>query len=328
MLTVSDFVHLPYSPDLTPAGIHHACRSFPPKDDYLGKALSGRLHRLAARTAAELAFRRHLSALHLAYQNWAEAPFSTPQQVDVSLGNRRCVLQSLLISQASQVHRLQQDPSRLLSASAFVPEEELFSSTHSDLDLLIFTCVLASALTGSQTIRRAQDAGKTLYLFHPLPPAWFLPALWAPLGDLTIWHEQPCMLYLELGGLDAHRAFVAEQFSLAAGEKYRTSHAYYTLSYLHSTSLPPGRLGVHSQRLKQTHWIQPMEWDNLWLSGAEIILAGWISRGSFRQQADRLYRGGGSFLSPRTSSPHCWLPVHQLRPMQELFDSVRQWQGN
>lgn len=328
MLTVSDFVHLLYTPDLTPAGIHHACRSFPPKDDHLGKALSGRLHRQVARTAAELAFRRHLSALHLPYQNWAEAPFSTPQQVDVSLGNRRCVLQSLLSSQESQVHRLQQDSSRLLSAPAFVPEEELFSSTHSNLDLLIFTCVLASALTGSQAIRWAQDAGEALFLLHPLPPAWFRPALWAPLGDLTIWHEQPCTLNLELGGLDAHRAFVAEQFSLAAGGKFRASQTYYTLSYLHSTSLPPGRLGVHSQRLKQTHWIQPMEWDNLWLSGVEIILAGWISRGSFRQQAARLYRGGGSFLSPHTSSPHCWLPIQQLRPMQELFDSVRQWQGN
>jgi hypothetical protein len=328
MLTIAELVHLPYPPDLTQAGIQHACRSFPPMDDYLGNDIPGRMHRLAAKTAAELAFRHHLSALQIAYENWAAAPFSAPQHLDVRLGNRRCVLQSLLISQESQIRRIQQDPRELLSAAAFFPEDQLYNRTHSDLDLILFIYILASVASGYPAIRQAHEAGRPLYLLHPLPPAWFQPAVWGSLGDLTVWHEQPSELTISLGGLDAQRAFITEQLRLEAGEKHRASDAFYTLSHLHVSSLPVGRLGVHSYRLKQTHSVQPMEWENLWLAGVEIILAGWISRGSFRQQAARLYRGGGSFLNPRTSCPHNWLPVHQLRPMQELFDSVRQWQGN
>ena len=53
MLTAQDFVYLPYTPDMTQAGIHHACRSFPIPEDHLGGPVSSRLQRIIARNAAE-----------------------------------------------------------------------------------------------------------------------------------------------------------------------------------------------------------------------------------------------------------------------------------
>ena len=186
MSGADDLVLLPYTEDLTQAGIHFACRSFPIPDDGLGISTIGRMQRIVARKAAELGFRRHLSALGLPYENWAGMPFTAPQQSDVFLGKRRCLIQSLLISQPGQVHHLQQDPERLLTASAFIPEDQLFNPSYSDLDVFIFAIVLASATSGYGELQRTHAAGKTVYLVHLLPASWAQPAIWMPIHPITL----------------------------------------------------------------------------------------------------------------------------------------------
>lgn len=327
MLRISDFIHLPYTPDLTPVGIHHACRSLPAPDDYLGKSAIGRLQHIVARKAAELSFRRHLAALELPFENWESAPFTAPQQYDVALGKRRCVLNSLLVAQPGQIQHLKQSPEVLLSAATFLPEDQLHSPDPSDLDLYIFAYVLAYTTPGSAALRGAHAAGQPVYIFHPLPALWVQPTIWAPISPLTFWNDQSQNVDIELGGLDKHHSFITEQIKLAPGEHCQNSSVFYTLSYVHSTCLPAGRLGIHSQRLGSTYWVQPLQWENLWLEGVEIILVGWISRDDFRQKSVRQVRGGQAYLHPRTSTPHRWLPVTQLQPMSQLFTSTRKWAG-
>ncbi|MFO3796597.1 MAG: hypothetical protein ACK8QZ_04840, partial [Anaerolineales bacterium] len=62
MLSPQDFISLPYTPDLTEAGITYACRSLAYTYNRMGIRLFERLRRIVAGIAVELALRRWLHA--------------------------------------------------------------------------------------------------------------------------------------------------------------------------------------------------------------------------------------------------------------------------
>lgn len=325
MLTSLDLVHLPYSPDLTQAGIHYARRAFPPADDFLGEPILGRLQRLIARKAAELSFRRYLSSLNLPFESWRRAPFTDAEQYDVALGRRRCVLQTWLINRSSLIYRLQQNLEPLLHTAVLVPEEQLFDATHSDLDVLIFAFVMAHTTAGYESFRLAQATGQTVYLLHPLPARWVQPAVWAPLQPLTVMNAARAEQNVELGGLDGNKRFITELISLPAGSTGYPSEDFHAIFFLHMPGQPSGRLDLHCQRLGVTHQIKPTDWGNLWMEGVQVTLAGWMTRGDFRQHAARQSAGRHPSMITHPSSPHHGLLISQLHPLSELIENTRLW---
>ncbi len=78
MITSSDFLHLPYTPDLTEGGIAYAIRSLPYTYDRMGGSPFNRLRRIVAGVAVELAFRRHLSEQDIPYDVKGATPFTDP----------------------------------------------------------------------------------------------------------------------------------------------------------------------------------------------------------------------------------------------------------
>jgi len=89
MLTASDLIHLPYTPDLTEAGIAYVCRSLALARAGLGKPTFNRLRRMVGGTAVELAFRRYLHEQSIPFKVSGNQPFTDPDRYDISLACRR-----------------------------------------------------------------------------------------------------------------------------------------------------------------------------------------------------------------------------------------------
>ena len=86
--------------------------------------------------------------------------------------------------------------------------------------------------------------------------------------------------------------FQTETLDLASRERTRLEKDYYTLAYLHISAPPDGRIGIHSPALGKTYLVEPGEWENIWVYGLEIVLAGYIRWGDFRRRAQRLRADG------------------------------------
>ena len=98
MLSPSDLLRLPYTPDLTEGGIAYALLSLP----YANLSYD-RIRRTVAGAIVELAFRRHLSQQDIPFDITAATPFTDPTRHDVSLGGHRCDIKSFLISHREQI---------------------------------------------------------------------------------------------------------------------------------------------------------------------------------------------------------------------------------
>ena len=86
MLTASDLIRLPYTPDLTEGGIEYALRSLSYTYDRMGGSPYERLRRIVAGVAVELAFRRYLSQQNIPFDVKGATPFTDPDRYDVALG--------------------------------------------------------------------------------------------------------------------------------------------------------------------------------------------------------------------------------------------------
>jgi len=94
MVSSSDFIHIPYTTDLTEGGIAYALRSLSYSFDRAGGHPYERLRRLVASAAVELAFRGYLFLQDIPYEVKGATPFADPDRYDVSLCGRRCDIKS------------------------------------------------------------------------------------------------------------------------------------------------------------------------------------------------------------------------------------------
>jgi hypothetical protein len=116
MITAKDFIHLPFTPDLTKGGIAYACRSLNYTFNRMGGSPYARLRRIVGGVAVELAFRRYLTSQDVPFDVKGATPFSEPDRYDVSLGGHRCEVKSFLITRRPQISDIRREPSVLLNA--------------------------------------------------------------------------------------------------------------------------------------------------------------------------------------------------------------------
>jgi hypothetical protein len=317
MITAADLICLPYTPDLTQAGMAYALRRLagplPPQDASLT-----RLRLATAEKAAELAFRRCLPGRNVPHETRQAAPFSEPERWDVFLGGWRCELCCAWLSRERLVQRISQNPGLLLEEAALAPAgQQAANEPWAGHDLYLFAWVLGRASLGR--------AAKPGWLVHLLPTVWSRPAAWDGLGRLALKAEHPGPLSVALGGQAENRAFLTETVAIQPGERAWASQPFYSLAYLHAPALPEGRVGVYSPRLKRSCIVSPRRWDDLWLQGEEIILAGWMPRAEFLRRASFLAAGSRALGEACTPVPYLALPVAELYPLAELFARAKDW---
>jgi hypothetical protein len=325
MLTASDLLHLPCTPDLTEAGIAYACRSLAYARQHMGGSSFAQLRQTVANVAVELAFRRSLRQQAVPFKVQRAMPFTDPDRYDVSLGGHRCEMKSYVLSRREQITSVRQDPAQLLQAPALLPLDEFAGEEHRPDDLYIFAFLLGLQAVSRKDVEKALAAGQPAYFIHPLPKAWASPSAWLPLEGLTLVSRCPLPLTVELGGLEAGREFATARMELPPGQPLHVEQPFYSLAYVHALESPAAPLELHSPRLGEAHLIAPPEWGNIWVYGMEILLTGWLSHEEFRRRASGLNAGRRTFQYARTRTKNLLVPVAGLQPLGDLFEKVRLW---
>lgn len=325
MISTNDLVCLPYTPDLTEGGISYACRSLPHTYDRMGGSPFDRLRRIVVGIAVELAFRRYLVQQGVPFGVEGATPFTDPDRYDVSLGGHRCDIKSFLISYREQIRSLHEEPDQLLRAPGLVPLDQYAGDGRSPNDLYVFAFLTGLVTTEAAEMHKAIAARQPLYLIHAMPPSWVRPQVWTPIGQLILKSEADAPVMIEIGGQDASRQFITRTMELFPRTRIPIDTDFYSLAYIHASTMPGARLGVHSPRRQETYIIEAADWGNIWVYGMRIYLTGWITRDQFRQRASLLPVGSRVFQYDRTRTRNLALPISQLRPLGDLLAQTRAW---
>jgi hypothetical protein len=313
MLGTADLLHLAYTPDLTEAGIAYVCRSLALARPGKAEPSIHRLQRNLAGVAVELAFRRYLQSQSIRFSVASVTPFADPDHYDVSLGGKRCELVSYFISHAGQVSLLRQDASLLLQAPALIPSDEFAAEYHRPDDIILFAFLLGSV---SAPVSESPPA----CWMHLLPKTWSRPRRWHLLKGVTLKNEPAAPLIVELGGLNVEHEFLTARLEVSSPKPTPVQEPFYSLAYLRTLERPQAPLGLRLPGLADPYIISSAGWENLGISGTEIILAGWLSHEEFRRRASFLSIGSRTFQFDRTRVKNLSVPLDRLEPLASLVE--------
>src|SRR3990172_10608064 len=238
MLTPSDLIRLPYTPDLTEGGIAYALRSLTHSFDRKGSSPYDRLRRDVANVAVELAFRRYLSHQNIPFEVKAATPFTDHERYDVTLGGRRCDIKSYLISHRAQIAEMRRNPAVLLNAPALVPSDHHASDGHSYNDLYLFAFLSGLIAASQADLKKVVESKQPHCLIHAMPEEWRKPLNWNPLGALMLKSDSEDELLIEISGQDQDRELKRYTVSLAPKTKIVVTESFYSLTSLHVRRVP------------------------------------------------------------------------------------------
>ena len=323
MITVNDFIHLPYTRDLTEGGIAYAVHSLPYTYNRMGGSVYERLRRIVAGVAVELAFRRFLAEQNVPFDVLGATPFTDPDHYDVALGGRRCDIKSFLITHREQISDMKRNPQLVLKAPALVPSDQNAAEGHTNQDLYLFAFLSGLVAASPGEVEKIVQSKQDAYLIHAMPDAWNRPESWNPLGTLALKSESQESLAVEIGGQDAGRALRSLEVQLPPKTRVQVDDPFHTLAYVHVKSPLKGRLGIHCAQRKGTYLIEPSDWGNIWVYGLDILLAGYLTRAEFNQRASFIREGARVFQYNRTRTKNLAVSVYDLRPISELLEDAR-----
>jgi len=321
MLSLSDFLRLPYTPDLTEGGVAYALRSLNYKQSSYDQ-----IRRIVARVAIELAFRRYLSQENIPFEIESATPFTEPDKHDVLLGGRRCDLKSFLISHRSQISKMRDNPSVILNAPALIPSDHFAADGCSDHDLYLFAFLSGLTAASRLDLKKVIETNQPYYLIHTMPESWSRPFNWNPLGPLVLKSESDVEIQIEISGQDQARGFLTRLVNIPPKMRVSVNDPFYSVAAIHIKAIPSARLGIHSSTHKEAYIIPSSDWGNIWVYGMEIILTGYISRNEFRQHAKLVPPNSRVFQYDRTKTKNLAVPVSSLNSLQGLFARTREWE--
>jgi hypothetical protein len=325
MISSSDLLHLPYTPDLTEGGIAYALRSLPYTYSRTGTSPYDRLRRVVAGAAVELAFRRYLSEHNIPFEVKGALPFTDPDRYDVSLGGRRCEIHSFLITNREQISEMRHTPQVVLKAPALVASDKHAADRYSNNDLYLFAFLSGLIAALHDDMKKVIEAKQPHYLIHVMPDSWTRPYTWSPLGALALKSDSEETQLVEIGGQDEAREMRSCWIELPPRTRVQVKEEFFSLSYLHLKSAPNGRLGIHSPTRAETYIISTIDWGNIWIYGMDILLAGYLTREEFNHRASFIQAGARVFQYDKTRTKSLAIPVSDLKPLSDLFERVRAW---
>lgn len=325
MITSSDFINFPYTPDLTEGGIAYACRSLAYTYDRMGGSPLDRLRRIVGGVVVELAFRRYLTEQGIPFDVLGATPFTDPDHYDVALGGHRCDVKSFLLSRRSQISLVRRDPGLLLQAPALVPLDQFAAEGHTSQDIYLFAFLLALTTPSQADLQKAITAGQPVYLIHPMSVEWARPKVWTPLEKLALKSESETPITVEIGGQDAERNFVTAALELPPRQRVKVDQAFCSLVYVQARRRPEVRIGIHSPVRSEPYLVQPHEWGNIWVYGMDILLTGYLTHEEFRRKAHVLPVGSRVFQYDQTRTKNLAVPISESQPLGSLFERVKEW---
>jgi hypothetical protein len=325
VVKASDFIRLPYTPDLTEGGIAYALRSLPHTYNRMGGSPYDRLRRITAGVAVELAFRRFLTEQKIPFDVKGATPFTDPDRYDVALNGRRCDIKSFLISYRSQITQIRRSPQVLLDAPALVPSDQNAAEGHSERDIYLFAFLTGLVTASRADLQKAIFKKQPVYLVHIMPDSWRRPVEWRSLGRLSLKSESGEAQIVEISGQVEGGEMRPILVELPPRQRVQIEQEFFSVTFIQSKSSPDARIGIHSPTRRDTYLISPTEWGNIWVYGIEIWLAGWLTYAEFNHLATPLPEGQRVFQYNKTRTKNLAVAVHQLKPMADLLERTKEW---
>jgi hypothetical protein len=320
MISTSDILRRPSTPDLIEGGIAYALHSLPYGFNRPGGSTYDRLRRNVAGAAVELAFRRYLSEQEIPFEVKSALPFTEHDRYDVMLGRRRCEVKSFLISPREQISLIGRNPELVLKAPALVASDQHAAEGHSPRDLYLFAFLTGRVTTSREELQSVIEAKQPYHLVHVMPDGWNRPSKWSPLGKLVLKSESAETQIVEIGGQDEGRVLRSLTLELPPRRRLEIQDGFFSLSYVHAKSSCSARIGIYSPTRRETYLIGAADWGNIWVYGIDVLLAGYITREEFRSRASFIPAGSHVFQYDQTQVKNLAVPVSELRPLSELFE--------
>jgi hypothetical protein len=319
----SDFLFIPFTPELTKAGIASTCRSFSGLSIKSNEGIFFILRREVASIAAKLAFHRLIEACNVAHQRVILKPFTNPDEPDISISGRRVECINFLITKTKSIERIIRMPESFLQAPMIVNLPWADLQLFQDEDLLFFSISLGMTTAHLSELQKYSLPDGNKYLFYLLPLPWTNPKPWMCLGRLIMKSEHGPEMTVELGGSNEQRFFFTHTQYLPERVRIEIEREFFTLTYLHVAELPAGRISIYSPYLKRSCTINTHEWGNLWVYGSQIILLGYITWDEFKRKAHVLPAGSLVMGEMRLPMKCRAIDVIDLYPMRDLIPNVK-----
>ncbi len=327
MLSASQLIHLPYTPDLTDGGIAFALRTLLYSYNRASGSPYERLRRIVSAIAVELSFRHYLTEQNISFEIKGAAPFSDPDRYDVSLGGHRCDIKSFLITYREQITQIHNDPAILLKAPALVPLDQYSAEGHSNEDIYLFAFITGLFASSQEDIKKIITSHQAHYLIHVLPDEWRKPKNWKPLNPIIFKSESEQPILLEVHGQNENREFITHILKLMPSTRIQLEEYFFAITSLHAKTFPSARLGMHSPHQKETYIIHSNNWHNIHLHGMDIYLTGYLKREEFRRHAQLIQPGARVFQYDQTRTKNLAVPISNLHSIQRLLENVKNWEN-
>ena len=289
MVTNTDLIPLPFTPDLVSAGVRYALRALLTSAAPTEAARLAPLRQAVAQAIVELSLVRYLTAEDTPFGTLADAPFTDPQHAGLVLGGHRCQVAAHLVTHPAEAERARRGDKRFLAATRLdLPGDHLPDAWEAD-DLLIAAALSAHLLPTLAETRAAWRALQPIHLVYTLPLEWISPRRWADPGALTLVSGCTLPLEVELEGLDGDHQPLSETVQLAPGERQAANGRFFALAALQIFQAPDGPLGLRCSgglppvAGRQACTVQPRQWANLWFYDAAITLLGYQRRAELRR---------------------------------------------
>jgi hypothetical protein len=283
------------------------------------------MRRIVAGVAVEIAFRRYLGEHEIPFDVKGATPFTEPDRYDVSLNGRRCDIKSFLITYREQISEMRRNPQVVLNAPALVPSDQNAAEGNLDSDIYLFAFLSGLVTWSQEELQKVLEADQPHYFIHAMPDTWVRPAKWSPLGALVLKSDSEESQVIEIGGQDAGREMRSFIVEIPPRRRIQIDDGFFSVAYIHTKNLPQARIGIHSSRRDETYIVNSVDWGNIWVYGMDILLAGYLTRGEFKQRASFLREGARVFQYEHTRTKNLAVNVCDLKPLSELFERVKEW---
>lgn len=324
MATYEEMVELPYSDDLTEAGVAHLLQVLRHQGGHKTYESFDAMRQHVSEKAVMLAFRRYLDGEDVPYTLAPQHVFQSGGEPELLLGGRRTSLFVTLISDRRSITQARKEPQRLTSLPSLVPRD-IDQTLHSHEAIYIFAALFGLVTRSQEGLQKAIAAGQPARMIYPMPSSWRQPAQWRALDNLVVKTDGDESIALTLAGQNGERHPLETELIPTPQEREHINDDYHALHYLTTNQLPTGPVGVHSAVLDDTEVAGVYQWGNLWVYGMEIRLLGYLTTGEYHRQARYVPAGSKRFGVPNTEQPFWNVSAYHLRSMADLLGRVRNW---
>jgi len=285
------------------------------------------LRQKVAEVSVEVAFRRHLGSQGLLVTTEPPQPFSDPERHDAVLGGRRFDLRTALIRDRKRIEAMQRAPDGLREEWALIPAADVLAPERPDQDVFVFAFLTGLVTRSASELKRALGASQPCALLHCMPDAWKAPRTWRSMDPLTVSCRSP-IRELEIHGQNEGRQHLSRTTALPPEREVKLESGLFAVSALQIQAPTRTAVRVRSAVHARPHIVMPRDWENIWVYGMEISIAGYLTRKEFRSRARPLRRSPRSQTRLRPRTTYLAVPVGQLEPVAGLLQAARSWQAS